>query len=162
MNDQSKKAHKDAKEALPEYVSNIRLVRDQSPFSPVLCTSSEAAYDFARELFQDDLDIYESFYVLFLNRGNYIMDYVKLSQGGISGTVVDCRLVLKYALDTLASGVILVHNHPSGNLSPSKADKDLTNKLAELLKHFEIQVLDHIIITMSSYYSFADNGGIYP
>ena len=81
-----------------------------------------------------------------------------MSKGGITGTLVDIRLVLKHAILVGAIGVILVHNHPSGNLKPSIADKKLTEKLKQAGGHLDIKVLDHVIITENSYFSFADNG----
>lgn len=101
---------------------------------------------------------HEEFWVLFLNQSNKIIDKVKISQGGISGTVIDVRIILKQALDRLASSVILCHNHPSGNLQPSKPDKDITKKLREASKLLDINVLDHIIIADTHYFSFSDEG----
>ncbi len=142
------------------YLNRIRLVREPSPYIPLSCKSSEAAYELIKQFMGDSLDIYESFFALFLNRANIITDYAKISQGGISGTLVDSRLILKYAIETLSSGVILAHNHPSGNTIPSKSDKDLTLRIQKQLAQFEIQVLDHLIITTNRYYSFADHGDL--
>jgi len=101
---------------------------------------------------------YEEFWVLFLNRSNSILEKLKISQGGISGTVIDVRLIMKNAIEKLASGIILCHNHPSGNLNPSQSDIDITKKLVEAGKIMEINVLDHVIVTDKAYYSFADEG----
>ncbi len=101
---------------------------------------------------------YEEFWVILLNRSNKIMAKEKISQGGISGTVTDVRLILKKAIDKLASALILCHNHPSGNLQPSEADRKITKKLHEAGKLMEISVLDHVIVSDQSYYSFADEG----
>ena len=103
---------------------------------------------------------YEEFWVLFLNRGNKIMSKSKISQGGIAGTVIDPRIILKQAIDQLASSIILCHNHPSGNNTPSNEDIKVTKKMAEAGKLFDIPVLDHIIIAGDKYYSFADEGMI--
>lgn len=100
----------------------------------------------------------EEFWVLSLSRSNEILKADQISQGGVSGTVVDPKLVFKKALDNLASGLILIHNHPSGNLTPSKADLDLTKKIAEAGKFLEIPVLDHVIFANSGHFSFADDG----
>ena len=81
-----------------------------------------------------------------------------ISSGGISGTVIDVRLLLKPALDLLASGIILVHNHPSGNLQPSHQDIEITHKIKNAAQYFDIQVIDHLIITETQYKSFADEG----
>ncbi len=101
---------------------------------------------------------YEEFWVLYLNNSNKLIEAVKMSQGGISGTVVDTRLILKNAIEHLASGIILVHNHPSGNLKPSEEDIQITQKLASGAKVFDIQVLDHLIISDEQFISFADEG----
>jgi DNA repair protein RadC len=101
---------------------------------------------------------YEEFWILMLNRSNSIIDKIKISQGGISGTVTDVRIILKQALENMSSGVILVHNHPSGNLKPSESDASITQKLKDAGKLMDISVLDHVIISDSGYYSFADAG----
>ncbi|MGB0166792.1 MAG: JAB domain-containing protein, partial [Luteibaculum sp.] len=101
---------------------------------------------------------HEEFYLLLLNRSNRVTEKLRLSVGGVTGTVVDMRLLVKPALLALASGVILAHNHPSGNLRPSEADRRLTQKAKEALKLFDIQLMDHLIITKEGYTSFADEG----
>lgn len=99
---------------------------------------------------------HEEFWVLFLNQSNKIIGKEKISSGGVAATVVDNRIVVKWAIERLASGIILVHNHPSGDLKPSRQDKLLTQKLAEAAQLFDIVVLDHLIISSSGYFSFAD------
>lgn len=101
---------------------------------------------------------YEEFWVLHLNKGNRIIDKEKISLGGISGTVVDVKIILKSALLKLSSSLILIHNHPSGNLQPSEADISITKKLKTAATLVEINVLDHLIIGDKDYYSFADSG----
>ncbi len=101
---------------------------------------------------------HEEFWVLYLNRSNLILDKVKISQGGIAGTVTDIRLIMKQAVDRLAVSIILCHNHPSGNLKPSEADTRITKKLKESGDILDISVLDHVIVSDSSYFSFADEG----
>lgn len=101
---------------------------------------------------------YEEFWVLLLNKSNRIIERVKVSQGGVGGTVVDPKLVLKHAVERLASAVIVVHNHPSGNPQPSDKDFALTEKLKNAAQLFDITLLDHVIITDGECYSFADNG----
>ena len=101
---------------------------------------------------------HEEFWVLLLNRSNRVIDNIRISQGGISGTVIDVRLILKNALDRLASSLILCHNHPSGNLKPSEADIKITSKITHAGKTMDIQLLDHIIIADNSYFSFSDEG----
>lgn len=100
--------------------------------------------------------VHEEFWILLLNRSNKVMDKKKMSQGGIAGTVTDIRMILKYALDSLASSLILCHNHPSGNEKPSEADISITRKLKDAAGIMDISLLDHVIIAGQKYYSFAD------
>ncbi|MFD1140011.1 DNA repair protein RadC [Larkinella insperata] len=101
---------------------------------------------------------HEEFWILLLNRANEVIRPVLISTGGVSGTVADPKLIFKPALEHLASALILIHNHPSGNLTASQADKDLTRKLKEAGRLLDIPVLDHLIFTDRSYLSFADEG----
>lgn len=101
---------------------------------------------------------HEEFWVIYLNRANKIIEIKNVSSGGITGTVFDVRLVFKEAILLEATNLILCHNHPSGNLSPSVADKDLTNKTIEAGKLMSISILDHLIIAEDQFYSFADDG----
>lgn len=100
----------------------------------------------------------EQFWVITLNRSNHILKKRLISQGGVSGTVADSKVIFKSALEDLASGIILVHNHPSGNLKPSQADRQLTRKMVEAGKLLELPVLDHLIFTDAGYFSFSDEG----
>ncbi len=102
--------------------------------------------------------LHEEFWILFLNRSNRVISRMKLSQGGVSGTVTDVRMVMKKAIEYLASGIIVCHNHPSGNLNPSESDAKITQKIKEAGSLMDIQLLDHLIISEKDYYSFADNG----
>ncbi len=99
---------------------------------------------------------YEEFWILQLNRANHVIGRARISAGGVSGTVVDSKMVFKPAIEVLATSIVLVHNHPSGNLKPSQADIELTRKLKEAGKHLDIAVVDHIIVAYSGFYSFAD------
>ena len=101
---------------------------------------------------------HEVFAVIFLNRANRIKHFEIISSGGMTGTVADPRIILKKALEEEAVSIILSHNHPSGNLKPSKADQELTEKIKHAAKYFDINVLDHIIVSNEGYYSFADEG----
>jgi DNA repair protein RadC len=101
---------------------------------------------------------YEVFAVLFLNRANKINHFEIISRGGITGTVADPRIILKKALENDAVSLVLSHNHPSGSLKPSRADEELTLKIKEAAKYFDIKILDHIIVSEEGYYSFADEG----
>jgi len=105
--------------------------------------------------FLSDLN-HEEFWVLYLNRANFVLQKSRISFGGVSGTVVDQKIILKKALLYLASSIILVHNHPSGNLNPSAQDKKVTRKMKLACELLEINLLDHLIIAGNSYYSFAD------
>ena len=100
---------------------------------------------------------HEEFWVIFLNRNNSVIKTECISRGGVSGTVVDVRLILKLAIECLASAMIMAHNHPSGSLKPSEADKALTKKVKEASKLIEIELQDHLIIGEQTYYSFADD-----
>ena len=101
---------------------------------------------------------HEEFWIIYLNNSNKVISKSQLSKGGITGTLVDVRLVFKTALEMGATGLILCHNHPSGTLVPSDADKQITRKLKIAGDSLEIKVLDHVIITETSYYSFVDEG----
>lgn len=102
--------------------------------------------------------LYEEFWILLLNHSNAILEEVKISQGGITGTVTDVRIILKTAIDKMATSIILCHNHPSGALRPSDRDEHLTKKLVEAGKLLDITILDHLIVTNTDYFSFADQG----
>lgn len=101
---------------------------------------------------------HEEFFCIYLNRSNKVIKAEQLSKGGISGTVTDVRLLMKNAVLLTASGVIVAHNHPSGNLVPSESDSKITRKIKDAGQLLDIQLLDHLIIYDSEYYSFADNG----
>lgn len=129
---------------------------------------SKTAAIIAYKFYGCEIDMYESFYVMFLNNSNNTIGYAKISDGGITGTLVDIRIVAHYAVSCFAVGAILVHNHPSGTLVPSEADKQITRKIKEGLSTLDIKVLDHLILTSESgyvsewcepkYFSFADEG----
>ncbi|OQA99288.1 MAG: hypothetical protein BWY22_00406 [Bacteroidetes bacterium ADurb.Bin217] len=103
---------------------------------------------------------HEEFRVLYLNRNNSIIAQKIISVGGVAGTVIDVKIIGKAALEFLASGIIVAHNHPSGNTKPSGADKDITKKIQQAAPFFDCTMLDHIIVTRNGYYSFADNGDL--
>ena len=100
----------------------------------------------------------EFFYALYLNRNNCVLGYCQISAGGFTGTIMDQRLIFQTALKCCACSVIVAHNHPSGNLTPSEADKDITKKIKDSGKVLDIPILDHLILTEESYFSFADQG----
>lgn len=101
---------------------------------------------------------HEEFWIVLLSRSNKIIDRKRISQGGVSGTVADVRLIMKQAIDKLASAIVLCHNHPSGNMEPSQQDMALTEKITEAGKMISVGVVDHIIVAGEKYFSFADNG----
>ncbi|MCO6494625.1 MAG: DNA repair protein RadC [Bacteroidetes bacterium] len=121
-------------------------------------TSSKDIYSFLRNRLED-LN-HEEFWVLTLNQANKVISEYKVGEGGISATVADPRKILKKAIEDNASGLILCHNHPSGNLKPSQQDISLTNKIKQACSFFDLSLLDHVIIGHKSYYSFADEGNI--
>lgn len=129
---------------------------NESPFHKMKITCSRDIFKFASQLYADDIQIYESIFTVFLNRSNNTIGFVKISQGGISSTVLDVRLVLKYALESLCSAIILIHNHPTNNMMPSEPDIRITSKLKDAAKIMDITLLDHLIISKDNYYSFAD------
>lgn len=123
--------------------------------------SSNDTYKELRNIWDDStIELFETFYIILLNRANRVIGVSLVSQGGVAGTVVDAKLVFVTALKANASSLILAHNHPSGNLKPSQADIQLTKKLKQAGEVLDITVLDHLIITSESYYSFADEGMI--
>lgn len=118
--------------------------------------SEGVCVEYCRKFYADDMLIYESAYALYLNRANMPMAWAKLGQGGIHAAIVDVRLLVKYALDVMASAVILVHNHPSGTLKPSPHDDKLTKQVKGALEIFDIQLLDHIILTPKGSFSYSN------
>lgn len=143
------------KKSMPE----IEIRKKKSHVHQYKITCSNDIAKCMREIFgEDEIGVYESFFCVYLNRANKTVGWIQISQGGITGTIADPRLIMKSALDCLASGIILAHNHPSGNTTPSQDDITLTKKLCQAAQLFDMQVLDHIILTEDSYYSFADEG----
>ena len=117
-------------------------------------TSSSAVFELMQPVI-GELE-HEEFWIIYVNNSNKVIQKSQLSKGGITGTLVDVRLVLKTALEVGATGLILTHNHPSGTLKPSEADKQITQKLKQAAQSLDIKVLDHLIITEKAYFSFAD------
>ncbi|SFU15403.1 DNA replication and repair protein RadC [Algoriphagus locisalis] len=130
--------------------------KDSEPVAKPKITCSQDIYDLMRP---ELLDAHvEYFYLILLTRSNHVMKKHLVSQGGTAGTVVDPKVVFKIALEHLAQSVILVHNHPSGNIFPSDQDKRLTQRLVHIGRELDLTVLDHVIFTDSGYFSFADDG----
>lgn len=132
----------------------------QTDFPKTQVTNSSLSADFIRQFYGDDIHIFESFFLLLLNNNCQTIGFAKISQGGITSTIVDIRLVAHYAVNSLATHVILAHNHPSGVCSPSQQDIQLTKRFQQALQLLEVKILDHIILTGTSFYSLADNGDI--
>jgi DNA repair protein RadC len=120
--------------------------------------NSTISADLARKMYDNDIDVIESFYVMILSKSNKLKHWAKISQGGVSATFVDIKVICKHVVDSLGSSVIIVHNHPSGNLQPSEADKQITGKIKKALELFDVTLLDHLILTEDDHFSFADNG----
>ena len=120
--------------------------------------SSQTSYSYLKPFYTECMEHHEESYVLFLNRANKVLGVSLISKGGMAETVMDVKIILQTALKAHASGIILSHNHPSGNLHPSEADKRITSKIKEACKLLDLNLLDHIIITEEHYYSFADEG----
>ena len=137
-------------------IDEVRLKRIRSKIPVAKICSSNDCFKYVQNFYFDDIDIYESMFLLLLNNQNLTIGWVKISQGGTRGTVVDVKLICKYALTSLCESVIIVHNHPSGNISPSQQDNSITSKIKEALNVFEIKLLDHLIVTRTDYFSFAD------
>lgn len=130
--------------------------RETDPEEKPRISASKDGFEILKAHLQDIH--HEEFWILLLNRANRLIKKHQISQGGVAGTVADPKIIFKLAISELASGLILAHNHPSGNLTASQADIDLTKKIKEAGKLLEIQVLDHLIVAGQKYFSFADEG----
>jgi len=140
-------------------IAALELGRRRKELEPEQKPKISSSKDAFEILNGDLMDLpHEEFWVLLLNRANRVYKKKRVSEGGVSGTVADPKIIFKLALEELASGVIVAHNHPSGNLTASQSDIDLTRKLKEAGKFLEIQLLDHLILTGQKYFSFADEG----
>lgn len=130
--------------------------KEQEPILKPKITSSREIYELMKpELFDE---VVEHFYLILLSRSNQVIKKQLISQGGTAGTVVDVKIVFKIALEHLAQSIILVHNHPSGNLAPSEQDKRLTERLVKTGRDLDLPILDHVIFGDRGYFSFADEG----
>lgn len=138
----------------------VATYQKRDDINEVIISSSRTAVDFLRTVYPVQINYREAMVALYLNRRNQVLGYATISIGGVTGTVADPKLIIQNALLTNACGLILCHNHPSGNLSPSKADLNLTSKLKKGAEFLDIQILDHLILTETDYYSFADNGDL--
>jgi DNA repair protein RadC len=130
--------------------------KENEPVAKINITCSQNIYDLMKPDLMDEQ--VEHFFLILLNRANQVIKKQSISQGGTTGTVVDSKVIFKIALEHLAQAIILVHNHPSGNLRPSDQDKRLTEKLVKAGRELDLPVLDHVIYTDLGYFSFADEG----
>jgi len=142
-------------------VAEIELVyktRVKASERPVIGKSNDAAKLLMSLWNEGKIDFVEQFKILLLNRANRVLGVVDISTGGVTGTIADPKLIFSAALKANACGIILSHNHPSGNIKPSPADEQLTAKIKAAGKYLDINVLDHVIVTSENYYSFAEEG----
>ena len=137
-------------------IREIEVTFDKEAYFFGQVTSSNDVYNFLKEQILKGIEIQEHFIAVYLNQANKIIGYYHHSTGTINATMVDTEIVVAVALKTLAKSVIISHNHPSGNLQPSEADRKLTRRLKESLKLFDVHLVDHIIVTKNGYYSFAE------
>ena len=141
------------------YMSEITLKYKASGIVTTQIKGSDDSYKLLKQMYDEDtLDYCESSIVIYFNQANRSIGWQKLSQGGISGTVVDVRMILVTALNCGATGIIVSHNHPSGALKASEQDDTLTKKLNEACKIMDLRLLDHVIVTSKGYYSYVDEG----
>jgi DNA repair protein RadC len=142
-------------------ISEIKVFYANKFYTNIKITDSKQAYDLAMDNWDlDVIEFQEIVKAIYLNRGNKVLGIFEVSKGGISGSIVDVRIILSVALKSNASGIILIHNHPSGNLNPSSSDIDLTLKIKEACKLLDYNFLDHLIISKEGYYSFKDEGRV--
>lgn len=141
-----------------ERIEQYHLAKSSTDFPRVTINSAETAYNYIKQFYGTDIEIYESFFVLLLNQAAQTVGYAKISQGGVAATVVDVKIILYYAVNCLAQSVIIAHNHPSGVLKPSEQDLKITKRIKDALDIMDIKLKDHIILGEKCYYSFADEG----
>lgn len=144
-------------------ITEVRLIyssKISASERPQVRCSTDVIKLFRESWDKETIELYEQCKLMLLNRANKVLGIAQISQGGISGTVTDVRIILQYALKANASGIILCHNHPSGNMEPSESDIKITSKLKEAAMVHDISLLDHLIITNEGYYSIADMGRI--
>lgn len=148
---------------LEKNIPEVKIIFNPSEkkFHGKVTQPGEVAEFVRRVIGKDEINVREHAVVLYLNRMNRIIGYYHLSTGGVSGTVIDPKLIFSIAVKSLSSAIIVAHNHPSGNISPSVADREITNRLKQAGKLLEVDLLDHIIVTPTEYFSFADQGMMY-
>ena len=145
--------------SIPKEVSEIKVSYSTTNTPKVKITSGDVAFELLLSLWDlDTIELQEEFKVLLLNRANEVLGIYPLSKGGITGTVVDSRLIFAVALKCNATGIIIAHNHPSGTLKPSEADITLTKSIKKCADFLDITLIDHLIITKNGFYSFSNEG----
>ena len=142
------------KEFVKEY--QISVTKNDTLMESRVVTRSEDLYSYAISLYDSTVHVLESSYALFLNSWNKIIGFAKLSTGGIDKVLVDKRIILKYAINTMSTGVVLIHNHPSENMTPSREDNDLTADVRKALDILGIRLIDHLIVSEKGYFSYHD------
>lgn len=144
---------------IPEIKISVSFDKVLKKSELIKISSSNDAYQVFKRVFNaDTFDWCEEVIMLCMNNSNKVVGFYKVSSGGMTGTVIDVRMIFTTALQCLATGIIIAHNHPSGTLQPSEADKAITKKIREAGKFLDINILDHLIITDESYFSFLDDG----
>lgn len=142
-------------------VAEIKVSYSTNKPDKIKLSSCRDTYEFIISQWNHDIiEFQEESKIILVNRANFVLGIYELSKGGISGTVVDIRIILGVALKCNASGIILIHNHPSGNMNPSESDKKITRRLKEACDLLEISLLDHFIISRTDFFSFAQEGFI--
>lgn len=146
---------------IPEITIAVSFDKNVKKSELLKIDDSKSCADVFRQIFDADrFDWVEEFMILCLNQNRKVVGFHKISSGGMTGTVADPKVILTVALKSLATGIVLAHNHPSGNLMPSQADIQLTQKIKTAASYLDIKVLDHLILSSEGYYSFADEGQI--
>ncbi len=132
----------------------------QSNTDIIYIKQSQFAFEYLKKLFEDDIYVRELFWIVVMNGANQVLGIYKLSEGGISATMVDIRLLAFVCINLLGTNIIICHNHPSGTLKPSKQDLNITEQIKKVLELLGMNLTDHLIITANGYYSMAENGDI--
>lgn len=139
-------------------IAEIQVSYSKSNKKHLKISNSKVSYDLLLSCWnKNTIELQEEFKVLLLNRSNQVLGVYPLSKGGVSGTYVDLKLLFSVTLKANASGIIISHNHPSGNIQPSQSDKNITSKIKKACELLDIELLDHLVITKDAYHSFADN-----
>lgn len=136
----------------------IECVPVGNPIEKCQIKRSDDIYNYAMKLYGSDIELIESFIAIYCDNNLNVIGWAKIATGGINSTLVDQRVIFKYAVDLMCCHIILIHNHPSGNLEPSKIDKDLTTRMVNGGNILGFRIAEHIIVTKENYYSFHDKG----